>query len=81
MVVPSGLMSQQCRECKFLFACNGECPKNRFAENSKGITHNASANYLCGGYYQFFSHAAPAMDFMANQWRNKRSPANVMKCF
>ncbi len=68
-------LSEKCRRCRFLFACHGECPKNRFA-NSGDEPHN----YLCDGYKRFFSHAEPYMNFMAEQYRAGRSPANVMKC-
>ena len=51
----------QCRECEWLFACNGECPKNRFARTASG---EPGLNYLCKGYHRFFSHVAPYMDFM-----------------
>ncbi|NDV81701.1 anaerobic sulfatase-maturation protein [Bacteroides sp. 51] len=67
----------QCKECEFLFACNGECPKNRFA---KTVTGEPGLNYLCKGYYQFFKHAAPYMDFMKNELMHQRPPANVMAC-
>lgn len=66
----------QCRECKYLFACNGECPKNRFAKTSTG---EDGLNFLCAGYYKFFDHVAPYMDFMRNELVAKRSPANVMQ--
>ena len=66
----------QCRQCEFLFACNGECPKNRFSRTSEG---EEGLNYLCKGYKKFFSHAAPYMDFMKYELQHKRPPANVME--
>ena len=72
----STMLPQQCKECKFLFACHGECPKNRFVHDKYG---NSGLNYLCKGYYKFFEHAAPYMDFMKNELAAQRPPANVMK--
>ena len=71
----SEMLLQQCKECRFLFACHGECPKNRFLPDCYG---NPGLNYLCKGYHRFFEFAAPYMDFMANELKNHRSPANVM---
>lgn len=68
-------LPQQCRECDFLFTCYGECPKNRFVADKYG---NPGLNYLCKGYYQFFNHVAPYMDFMKKELMEKRPPANVM---
>ncbi len=52
-------LSAQCRQCPFLFACHGECPKNRFVVRTPGeVPHN----YLCEGYYRFFQHVAPWME-------------------
>lgn len=65
----------QCRNCRYLFACNGECPKNRFATTADG---EPGLNYLCAGYHKYFEHVAPYMDFMANELKNQRPPANVM---
>ena len=62
-------LPNQCRKCQYLFACNGECPKNR---TESGL------NYLCKGYYRFFDYVAPAMDFMKNELMNQRRPANIM---
>ena len=72
------MLPQQCKECRFLFACNGECPKNRFVRDRYG---NPGLNYLCAGYHRFFSHVAPYMDFMANELKNHCAPANVMQQF
>lgn len=69
------LLPRQCKECRFQFACHGECPKNRFIRDKYG---NPGLNYLCKGYLQFFEHVAPYMDFMKNEFDNHRAPANVM---
>ncbi|MFA5650830.1 MAG: anaerobic sulfatase-maturation protein [Proteiniphilum sp.] len=69
-------LPQQCRECEFLFACYGECPKNRFIKDKYG---NPGLNYLCKGYYKFFHHVMPYMDFMKQELMAKRAPANVME--
>ena len=69
-------LPQQCKECKWLFACHGECPKNRFARDRYG---NPGLNWLCRGYSMFFEHVAPYMDFMKNELLNHRPPANVMQ--
>lgn len=66
----------QCKQCPYLFACNGECPKNRFCRTKDG---ESGLNYLCKGYFQFFSHVAPYMDFMKNELLNQRPPANIMQ--
>ena len=69
-------LPQQCKECKFQFACHGECPKNRFLRDRYGIP---GLNYLCKGYYKFFEHVAPYMDFMKKEYEAQRPPSNVMK--
>ncbi|NDV77408.1 anaerobic sulfatase-maturation protein [Dysgonomonas sp. 511] len=64
-----------CKDCEFLFACYGECPKNRIIKTEQG---EDGLNYLCKGYYKFFRHVAPYMDFMKKELENKRPPANIM---
>ncbi len=72
----SKTLPTQCKECEFLFACNGECPKNRFTFTETG---EPGLNYLCKGYHKFFKHIAPYMDFMKKELMNERPPANVME--
>ncbi len=63
-----------CLDCDFLFACWGECPKNRFCKTPEG---EFGLNYLCRGLKKYFSHVAPFMDHMADQIRNGRSIQSV----
>lgn len=69
-------LPRQCRGCRWLFACNGECPRNRFVRDGYG---DAGLNYLCEGYRRFFGHVAPYMDFMKAELDAGRAPANVMR--
>lgn len=69
-------LPRQCKECEFLFACYGECPKNRFATTKDG---EPGLNYLCAGWKMFYAHVAPYMDFMKKELLNERPPANVMQ--
>jgi uncharacterized protein len=43
----------RCRKCDFLFACNGECPKNRLIRTPEG---ELGLNYLCSGLQKFWHH-------------------------
>lgn len=68
-------LPRQCKECDMEFACHGECPKNRFEKDKYG---EPGLNYLCQGYYQYYSHVAPYMDFMKRELLAQRPPANIM---
>ena len=68
-------LPRQCKECDMEFACHGECPKNRFEKDKYG---EPGLNYLCQGYYQYYTHVAPYMDFMKREILAQRPPANIM---
>jgi len=68
-------LPRQCRECRFLSVCNGECPRNRFVGAPDG---EAGLNYLCEGYKAFFSHADRPMRMMAGLLRQGRPADGVM---
>jgi uncharacterized protein len=69
-------LTAYCLECRYLRACNGVCPKHRFAKTPSG---EAGLNYLCPAYKKFFSHVDPYLAFMAGELAQERPPANVMK--
>ena len=75
-------LPDQCRQCRWLFACHGECPKNRIKVKSHNtqcsILNVQCSPYLCSGYCHFFSHVAPAMDIMAALYRQGKAPAEIM---
>lgn len=68
-------LSQQCKGCPYLKACGGDCPKNRFIKNSDG----EYISCLCQGFQIFFNHTRKHFEFMANELKNQRPPANIMK--
>jgi len=69
-------LPQYCRDCEVRFACNGECPKNRFINTPDG---EVGLNYLCGGYRKFFNHIDPTMKMMVEELKQRRPAANVMQ--
>lgn len=55
-------LPRRCRECDVLAACQGGCPKHRFAntfDNEPGL------HYLCEGYRKFFLHIRKYLRVMA----------------
>lgn len=62
-------LPRQCRECEVLFACHGECPKNRICQTPTG---EPGLNYLCAGYRRFFHHVAPVMEELKQQLMDYR---------
>jgi serine-type anaerobic sulfatase-maturating enzyme len=68
-------LPKYCRECDYLFACHGECPKNRFIETPDG---EPGLNYLCAGLKAFFKHVDRPMQIMAELLRRGRLAEGVM---
>ena len=64
-----------CQACDIRFACNGGCPKNRFALTPEG---EPGLNYLCAGYQHFFHHIAPVMQRTAVALRAGKPAASVV---
>ncbi|HEY0884336.1 MAG TPA: anaerobic sulfatase maturase [Ramlibacter sp.] len=62
-----------CYACPVLFACNGGCPKHRFAGP------DGAQNHLCDGYRAYFTHVDAPMQLMADLYRRGQSPAQVMR--
>jgi len=68
-------LPKYCRECSVRFACNGGCPKDRFAVTPDG---EGGLNYLCSGLKMFFEHVDGPMRMMARLLQAQRPPAEIM---
>lgn len=69
-------LPEYCIGCEYRFACHGECPKHRFEKTPDG---EFGLNYLCKAYKMIFAHVHPYMQFMGDELKKKRAPANVME--
>lgn len=69
-------LPKYCKECPVLFACYGECPRNRFIRTPDG---EEGLNYLCAGYTAFFTHIDPSMQTMADLLRQGRYADEIMQ--
>jgi uncharacterized protein len=68
-------LPEYCRQCEVLFACHGECPRNRFIHTPDG---ESGLNYLCAGYKLFFNHVERPMRVMADLLRSGHFADEVM---
>jgi uncharacterized protein len=65
----------KCRECAYLFACNGECPKNRILSTEDG---EPGLNWLCDGLTYFFEHTDRRMQIIAGLLQDGREAADII---
>src|SRR5262249_43542878 len=68
-------LPQYCRGCDVLVACNGGCPKDRFAQTPDG---EPGLHYLCPSYQAFFRHVRAPMLEMSALIRAGQAPADLM---
>lgn len=68
-------LSDECKNCEVLFACQGECPRHRFIDQNG----NDGANYLCKGYKKFFRHIHPYMKAMVQLIKHDQPVSDIMK--
>jgi len=62
-------LPSKCRDCPWLFACQGGCPKHRTARTEPG---EPGLNHLCAGWKRFCEHADPTLRWMTNELRAGR---------
>ncbi|MFV0427115.1 MAG: SPASM domain-containing protein, partial [Beutenbergiaceae bacterium] len=68
-------LPSQCQQCPVRWACHGGCPKDRFTTTSDG---EPGLNYLCAGYYEFFTRTRPKIEQMGTLLRQGRPAADIM---
>jgi uncharacterized protein len=68
-------LPQYCLNCDVRFACNGECPKNRFLTTPDG---EPSLNYLCAGYKAFFHHVDEPLRLLTELLRRNYPAEQIM---
>lgn len=64
-----------CLNCDVRFACNGECPKNRFLTAPNG---EPGLNYLCAGYKAFFHHINQPLQLLTELLRRNYPSEQIM---
>ena len=68
-------LPKYCMECPVRFACNGECPKNRFITTPDG---EPGLNYLCTGYKAFFQRIDEPNKILASVINTGRPASEAM---
>ena len=70
-------LPQKCRDCSVRRFCNGGCPKDRFVGDS-GESGHEQQNYLCEGYYHFYTSIKLDLVAMARLIRAGRPASEIM---
>ncbi len=71
-------LPRYCRDCDVRIACNGGCPKDRFAAAPDG---EPGLHYLCPGYQELFRHIRRPMQQMSALLRAGNAPAELMAAY
>jgi uncharacterized protein len=71
-------LTRYCLDCDVRFACNGGCPKDRFATTPDG---EPGLHYLCPSYKEFFRHVSEPMRQMSALLRAGRAPAELITAY
>jgi len=69
-------LPRQCLECEVLGACQGGCPKHRFATS---LHDEPGLHYLCAGYKKFFLYIRKYLKVMTQLIENGLPVSNVME--
>ncbi len=68
-------LADECRHCRALPLCGGDCPKHRLCLAADGV----AISYLCPAYRRFFAHSAEVLSAMAGEVRAGRPASGVME--
>ena len=66
----------QCRRCNMVKGCWGGCPKHRFIRSDDG---EPGLNYLCQGYYHFFSHSVPWLKAISQIVQSGKPASEILR--
>jgi uncharacterized protein len=69
-------LPRRCRECNVLAACQGGCPKHRFANT---FADEPGLHYLCEGYRKYFLHLRKYLRVMAQLLEHGQPVSLVME--
>lgn len=75
-VCKESALPRRCRECEVLAACQGGCPKHRFAMSPYD---EPGLHYLCAGYRKFFRHIRKYLRAMTTLMENGFPASRVME--
>ncbi|OED44953.1 anaerobic sulfatase maturase [Endozoicomonas sp. (ex Bugula neritina AB1)] len=70
-------LPNDCRNCRYLKLCWGECPKNRLVSTADG---EKGLNYLCPGIKAFFHYAEPILAGIASYLQQPEEKRNDAVC-